>query len=296
MESFVQPTSTCMGCHSTARTVNPVSFVSSDFSFTLNNAQPAQTNPHIITTPPAQALTQWDKDNWAHIKRGYELTTQTYELLPKYVPKAKLHCASCHLNAGGNMSAAWWVNLIQEYPTLPDLQNRINGCFERSLNGKPLCTPAGNPTTGNPPPCDKNADMKAFTTYMDWLTEQWNNPGTSVHGFPWIPPRMTGSPVKGKAIFQQKCAVCHGLDGQGRYENNTYYRPALWGPHSFNKSAGMFSSPGMLAEFLRWNMPLGAGGLLTDQEAWDVQAYVDGQPRPSSSPTPTPKPASKKTR
>lgn len=292
MESFVQPTSTCMGCHSTARTVNPVNFVSSDFSFTLNNAQPAQSNPHLIS-PPAHPVTAWDKVNWATITRGYQLTTQTYELLPKNVPKARLHCASCHLNAGGNMSAAWWVNLIQEYPTPPSLQDRINGCFERSLNGNPLCTPVGYKTTGNPPPCSQSADMKAFTTYMDWLTEQWNNPGTSVHGFPWI-PNLPGSAVSGKAIFQQKCAVCHRLDGQGRYEEGIYYRPALWGPHSFNKSAGMFSTPSMLAAFLRWNMPLGAGGLLTDQEAWDVQAYVDSQPRPVQSPTPTPTPSTRK--
>ena len=51
MESFVQPTSTCMGCHSTARTVNANNFVSSDFSFTLNNAQPAQTSCKIIPPP-----------------------------------------------------------------------------------------------------------------------------------------------------------------------------------------------------------------------------------------------------
>jgi thiosulfate dehydrogenase len=27
-------------------------------------------------------------------------------------------------------------------------------------------------------------------------------------------------------------------------------------------------------------MPLGAGGVLTDQEAWDVAAYMNSQPRP----------------
>jgi hypothetical protein len=37
MESFVQRASSCIGCHSTARTVNRIA-VSSDFSFTLNNA------------------------------------------------------------------------------------------------------------------------------------------------------------------------------------------------------------------------------------------------------------------
>ena len=309
MESFVQPTSTCMGCHSTARTVNPSSFVSSDFTFTLNNAKPTLPNPNVIP-PPATPVTQWDKTNWPAITRGYQVATQTYEQLPQFVPIAKLHCSSCHLNAGGNMTAAWWVNLKQEYPTTECLQNRINGCFERSMNGNAPCTPKGFTAPGNPPPCSNvttsgGSAMHALTTYMDWLTEQAValKMNTSTHGFPPV-PTPTPIPGNGQAIFRQKCAVCHRLDGLGRYENNLYYRPALWGPQSFNKSAGMFSSQLMLTEFIRWNMPLGAGGLLTDQEATDVALYVDAQPRPSplakQSPTPnpcaTPTPAAKKKR
>lgn len=291
MESYVQRTSTCMGCHSTARTVNPTAFVSSDFTFTLNNAQPALPNPNVIP-PPRQPVSQWDRQNWRAIIRGYQLSTQTYEMLPRHVPRAKLHCSSCHLNAGGNLTAAWWVNLSQEYPTLPKLQDRINGCFERSLNGKPLCTPKGIPTPGNPPPCETSADMHAITTYMDWLTRQWNNPKTTTHGFPPI-STLTGDIGSGRLVFQQKCAVCHGEDGQGRYEYDVYYRPALWGPHSFNQAAGMFSTPADLAAFVRWNMPLGAGGLLTDQEAWDVEAYIHSKKRPQT-PTSTSAGAKKK--
>jgi cytochrome c len=251
MESFVQPTSTCMGCHSTARTVNANNFVSSDFSFTLNNAQPLQTSCKIIP-PPAKPNTAWDRQHWAGIMRGYALATHTYELLPAFVPTAKLHCASCHLAAGGNSDAAWWADLNVEYPTKPLLQARINHCFTNSLNGNALCTPAGNGVRGN---CDSNASM---------IT------GSS------------GNATAGHQVFIQKCAVCHGLDGQGRYENNTYFRPALWGPHSFNQAAGMFSSTTALAQFLRWNMPLMAGGELSDQEAWDVEAYIHSKPRPQS--------------
>jgi cytochrome c len=278
MESFVQGTSSCMGCHATARTVDPMTFVSSDFTFALNNAQPHVPNPNVIP-PPDRPITSWDVENWAAITRGYELATQTYERLPGNVPQAKLHCSSCHLNGGGNQTAAWWVNLRRRYPTPPALQQRINGCFERSLNGRALCTPQGHPTPGNPPPCDTHAEMHALTTYMDWLTAQWNRPEATTHGFPPI-PTLTGNVANGRLIFQQKCAVCHGSDGRGRYANDTYYRPALWGRHSFNQAAGMFSHPQELAAFVRWNMPLGAGGSLTDQEAWDVEAYLHSQPRP----------------
>ncbi|HTI72522.1 MAG TPA: c-type cytochrome [Candidatus Limnocylindria bacterium] len=278
MESFVQPTSSCMGCHSTARTVNPVAFVSADFSFTLNNARPAVKNPNVIP-PPSQPATSWDQTNWTAIIRGYQLTTQTYEILTNNVPKAKLHCSSCHLDAGGNMAAAWWVNLEQRYTNLASLQNRINGCFERSMNGYPLCTPQGFATPGNPAPCTGDTNMTALTTYMSWLTEQWNNSSTTNRGFPPI-ATLKGNSRAGESIFVQKCAVCHNLDGQGRYLDNVYYRPALWGPNSFNQSAGMFSNPGDLAAFIRWNMPLGAGGMLTDQEAWNLEAYIHSKRRP----------------
>ena len=280
MESFVQPTSTCMGCHSTARTVNANNFVSSDFSFTLNNAQPAKTSCKIIP-PPHHPRTRWERRHWPEIKRGYALATQTYELLPAFVPQAKLHCASCHLGAGGNSDAAWWVDLKSEYPTKPKLQARINHCFTNSLNGKELCTPAAQGQSGD---CDSNKNMEAFLTYMQWLDKQAASMrlcNTVKHGYPPI-STLTGNPTAGQQVFIQKCAVCHGLDGQGRYESNTYFRPALWGPHSFNQAAGMFTTPADLAAFVRWNMPLMAGGELSDQEAWDVEAFIHSKSRPVS--------------
>lgn len=34
------------------------------------------------------------------------------------------------------------------------------------------------------------------------------------------------------------------------------------------------------AEFIKANMPLGLGGSLSDQEAWDIATYMDSQERP----------------
>lgn len=286
MESFVQPTSTCMGCHSTARTVNPNKFISSDFSFTLNNAQPVLKNCKVIP-PPSKPASTFDFLNWTKIKRGYDLAANTYELLPQFVPTAKLHCSSCHLSAGGNSDAAWWVDLKSEYPTLPKLQARINHCFTNSLNGTALCTPDAPGVKGN---CDTNANMNAITTYMAWLDEQaavLPLCNTVAHGYPPI-KGSSGDCNNGQQVFIQKCAVCHGLEGQGRYENNMYFRPALWGPQSFNEAAGMFSEASLLAAFARWNMPLMAGGLLTDQEAWDVEAFIHSKPRPVGPTQPQP--------
>lgn len=279
METFVQGTSTCMGCHSTARTLRGDAFISSDFSFTLNNAMP---KPKDTRTLPAASTpkTAWDKEHWPQVLRGQAIAARTFELLPQYT-RAKLHCGSCHLSEGRNPDAAWWVGMIAAYGTKPALQARINSCFKHSMNGQALCTPAGDGGTGD---CDGNPEMEALLTYMQWLDEQWadrHEPKTP-RGYPDLPV-LTGVASRGAGVFQQKCAVCHGADGHGRYPDGTYFRPALWGPDSFNAQAGMGNTT-MSAPFIHANMPLGAGGLLAPQEAWDVAAYIDSQPRPSGSP------------
>jgi cytochrome c len=270
LETYIQRTSSCMGCHAMARTTKPDSFVSSDFSFTFGDALPKQTNPHVIP-PPAKPVTPWDHRQWNNILRGYQLTTHTYEQLPEFVPIARLHCASCHLNAGGNPKASWWVGMVKkyDYPGTTNLQKRINRCFERSLHGKPLPLEGDNP------------NLNAFILYMQWLDEQAEALKIPLPASPYPPiETLTGIANRGRAIFVQKCAFCHRADGQGRYESNTYFRPALWGAHSFDSEAGL-AEPSKLAAFIHANMPFTSGGVLTAQEAWDLAAFVAGKNRPT---------------
>ena len=51
------------------------------------------------------------------------------------------------------------------------------------------------------------------------------------------------------------------------------------GENSYNWGAGMASIDNAAA-FIRANMPLGQGGTLSVQQAWDVATYVDSQVRP----------------
>jgi thiosulfate dehydrogenase len=55
--------------------------------------------------------------------------------------------------------------------------------------------------------------------------------------------------------------------------------PPLWGPQSYNWGAGM-ARIDRAAAFIHANMPLGQGGSLTVQQAWDVATYIDSQVRP----------------
>lgn len=283
LETFIQPTSSCMGCHAMARSTRLDRFVSADFTFTLDNAHPHQKNPNILPAPTAS-----DSDSVNH---GYRLMNNTYEMLPDNV-NAKLHCSSCHLNAGRNPAASWLVDMKEAYAlvehepkvlTYPEsLYARINGCFTRSMNGEPLCDISNND-------CSTNKHMQGLKDYTEWLTGQRDKKfdSDSPRGFPQL-PLLAGDAGKGRGTYLQKCAFCHGEDGQGRYEHDTYYRPALWGKDSYNACAGMAREPGTgkgthLAGFLKANMPLHSGGVLTDQEAWNLAIFINGHCRPGKS-------------
>ena len=55
--------------------------------------------------------------------------------------------------------------------------------------------------------------------------------------------------------------------------------PALWGPRSFSIGASMARQE-RAASFIRHNMPFDRPGTLSDQQAFDVAAYVVSMPRP----------------
>ena len=270
MESFVQESS-CLGCHAAAGTLRTGKFVPSDFLYLIRRAQPEVKETPLIGAP-TKPVTQWDRQNWEAIQRGHALSEKTYELLPQYV-RNKLHCGSCHLDVGRNPSSSWWVGMFAtgKYDTSQKFFDRINQCMQRSMNGRPL------PTDG--------PEMAAFNAYLHWLDEQAQSLALPPQptGMPKVEP-LAGDSVRGRALFAQRCAACHGTEGQGRYESNTYYRPALWGQNSFNNLAGLGAKPEKMAGFLKHNMPFGSGGSLTLQEAWDLTAFIVAQPRPVKSP------------
>jgi len=207
------------------------------------------------------------------IRYGRNLLTQTRVYAMQYVGNG-LNCTSCHLDGGRTPYASPWVGIWGVFPEYRSrnaqvnlLQDRINDCFERSMNGRAL------------PP--DGAEMRGILAYMWWLSKGVPT-GLPVkgRGFQRIEPQRLPDPTKGQEIFVAKCAACHGSDGQGMTgPNGEYMFPALWGPKSFNIGAGM-ARLNTAAAFVKANMPLGQGNTLTDQEAFDVAAYFTQQPRP----------------
>lgn len=206
------------------------------------------------------------------IMRGHAIATRTAEELPDHVGNS-LHCSSCHLQGGTVANAGPWIGVPAAFPEfrarsgrVDTLSTRINDCFERSMNGTAL---------------DPNGpDMVALEAYMSFISRGVESGAPIVgRGFKRIASPPTPNKAHGAQVYQRACITCHGPDGAGLRQNDAYLYPPLWGDRSFNIGAGM-ARLDTAAAFIRTNMPIGAAGTLSDQDAYDVAAYVIEQPRP----------------
>ena len=143
------------------------------------------------------------------------------------------------------------------------IEDRVNHCVTRSL--------AGNLISNNSP------EMKDIVAYLTFLSTGVP-PGTHVkgEGMPKM-PSLSGDTTRGARIFATTCALCHGAEGQG----NPPAFPALWGPKSYSIGASMAREE-RAATFIRHFMPQNKPGSLTDQDAYDVAAFINAHPRPDS--------------
>jgi thiosulfate dehydrogenase len=192
---------------------------------------------------------------------------------------SRLACGSCHRGAGVAPGTLSLLQSVERYPrfsgragAMTDIEDRINECMQRSMNGRPL-------------PFD-SAEMKAMATYIRSLGGRYAAMGasqrTAVEPAPFKVPERAANPAAGKTVFDARCAICHGGDGLGlRASANPadgYVFPPLWGPDSFNDGAGMHRVL-TASRFIKARMPLGNADLTSD-EAFDVAAYISSQPRP----------------
>lgn len=190
-----------------------------------------------------------------------------------------MNCQNCHLEAGGKSFGNNFAVVSNSYPkyrarsgTMETLEKRVNDCFERSLNGKALP--------------ENSRELKSIAAYMKWI-------GTDVK--PGETPEGAGlanvgfldrkaDPERGEKGYAQYCASCHAADGQGMKVpgQKEFQFPPLWGPYSYNTGAGLYRLSNF-ARFVHDNMPLGASHenvIISEEEAWDIAAYVNSMPRP----------------
>jgi thiosulfate dehydrogenase len=224
------------------------------------------------------------ESNADELKYGRDLIANTAEYLG---PKGKvmassngMNCQNCHLQAGTALFGNNYSAVASTYPKVrarsgqsEDIPKRINDCFERSLNGKPLSR--------------DSKEMKAMVAYISWVGKdvpKGESPkGVGLYEVPLLD--RAADPAKGKLVYDSQCASCHQLDGNGveKPDGKGYLYPPLWGENSYNSGAGLFRLS-RFAGYVRANMPLGAtyaNPILSDEEAWDVAAYVNSMERPS---------------
>jgi len=220
------------------------------------------------------------------VKYGYALMTDTPNQIGPQVADPQLRysgnnltCQNCHLKAGTQPYAMPLTGVWGQFPQyrgregeIGTLEDRINGCMERSMNGRAL--PLGS------------REMKAFLAFTKWASTGIPD-GAKLTGAGAMnvkePPRAADL-AHGDEVYARTCATCHGQDGQGqRAESGSGYRfPPLWGPDSYNDGAGMARLLSAAA-FIKHNMPFGttyASPALSDEEAYDVAAFINSTERP----------------
>ncbi len=225
------------------------------------------------------------------INYGYRIIKETFSIIgPQAKDKSKrfagnnLTCNNCHLNAGRKIGSGSFVGVMNRYPQFRGRENRIgtmidriNGCMERSMNGKSFP--------------EESEEMEAILAYLDWLSEDVPEDIAKLYkGYTNIEiPDFKADTTKGKMIYMQNCLHCHQQNGTGMKNNGDsfigYLYPPIGGSDTYNDGAGM-NRVLTSARFIKGNMPFGAtydAPTLTDEEAYHVAAYINTFSRPSKS-------------
>jgi len=222
------------------------------------------------------------------VKQGESIFmhTNTHPVSRKYVGNGQV-CSGCHLDAGrlANSAPMWgsWVS----YPayrsktrSMSTQIERLQGCFKYSMNAQA--------SQAKHPPAAKSDTIVSLVSYIYWLSTGAPTGDSKISGRGFSSIAETGQgfdPDRGKPVYETHCAVCHGASGAGQWAQGEVVFPALWGARSYNWGAGMHKI-NTAAAYIKWNMPLGIASpvqkraLLTDQEAWDVAAFINSHERP----------------
>jgi thiosulfate dehydrogenase len=199
-----------------------------------------------IPRNPLQDSSLASHKNGEQIRRGFRLFMNTHDEAP-HLSHNNLSCNNCHLNGGQKEKAMPVVGLSRVYPEhnkragkVFTITDRIAGCFLRSQNGSALLESCGSVDSAMSI-IAATREVSDLAAYIDWLSD--NCPAQ----LPWrgqnIIRQESIRPVEqldlrtGEKLFGEKCANCHGEDGQGVPIGDKKAGP-LWGPDSWNDGAG----------------------------------------------------------
>ena len=121
-----------------------------------DRSEPSQND--ILEPLPKEIIVEWDADKFVlnnslvdkQVVDGYLLLSASSEYMGPLNEDPNLRfsgnnlsCTNCHLNGGTMSGAASWIGITGRFPQFGgrankegSLVDRINGCMERSMNGK----------------------------------------------------------------------------------------------------------------------------------------------------------------
>jgi len=249
------------------------------------------TQKKLIAGPPATVWQAPDTANLGNdpasqmIQYGRELVAHTSKYLgPKGTVAAitnGMNCQNCHIDAGAKLYGNCFAAVAATYPQfkprsgrVESIEFRINDCLQRSLNGKTIDS--------------LSKEMEAMVDYITWLgkdvPKNTKPAGAGMQELAFI--ERAASTTNGKTIYEQQCSRCHGANGEGQldFDSTLYAYPPLWGANSYNTGAGLYRVS-KLAAYVKDNMPFGTAThdqpQLSNEEAWDVAAFINSRPRPA---------------
>jgi len=250
--------------------------------------------PEVLKPSPIMVEREWQPKNPLTelpddelVQYGYQLISESSKHMGPLLDDVdgryagnNLSCQNCHLGAGTVRGSASFVGVTNRFPQFRGRENkmgtlaeRINGCMERSMNGRAMP--------------EESEEMQAMIAYMKWLSvDVPADKEAEYRGFVKLElPNLKADLLKGKAIFNTQCQRCHMDDGQGQRPDvmQKHVYPPLWGVDTYNHGAGMHRVI-TAAQFIKANMPFEEATWdqpkLTDEEAYHVAAYINSFPRP----------------
>ena len=238
----------------------------------------------FLISPAGESVENFTAE--ASVEYGRRLIRETAALLgPQHEDPAmrysgtNMDCASCHLETGTKAGTLSLLQSSSRYPRFSgrdgregDLRDRINGCMTRSMNGREISR--------------DSIEMLSMEMYINNLNDQYEVMGETRRQLDepatFVEPNRAADVEAGRVVYEQRCVVCHGDNGEGLAAatdmSEGYLFPPLWGPDSFNNGAGM-TRVLTAGRFIKARMPLGQPDL-TDDEAYDVAAFVNSHERP----------------
>lgn len=187
------------------------------------------------------------------------------------------NCAVCH---GADGQGRVGATLSKDWPSIrPDL--RVRTVIENGVSGSPMpawSQPKGGPLT--------NEEIDSLVCYI----LSWQSGGAPViYPTPTAmqrpvltpPPGVSGDPNTGAVVYDQNCAVCHGMNGEGRVgatlaKDWPSIRPDLAIKATIERGILGSAMPA-------WSQA--NGGPLTEEEVNNLVAYILTWSTPANPPT-----------